>query len=92
MEKIMYTLTLKKGEEKRILQGHPWVYANEVAKIDGQGEQGSIAKVQGQDGRFIGYGFINLNPKLSYVFYLAMKHRLIERFFIIGSRLLTMLG
>lgn len=60
----MYTLTLKKGEEKRILQGHPWVYANEVAKIDGQDEQGSVAKVQGQDGRFIGYGFINHKSKI----------------------------
>ena len=29
----MYILTLKKGEEKRIINGHPWVYANEVAKI-----------------------------------------------------------
>ena len=60
----MYTLTLKKGEEKRILAGHPWVYANEVAKIDGYDEQGSIAKVQGHDGRLIGYGFINHKSKI----------------------------
>ena len=41
----MYILTLKKGEERRILQGHPWVYANEILKIEGQDEQGSIAKL-----------------------------------------------
>lgn len=88
----MYTLTLKKGEEKRILQGHPWVYANEVAKIDGQGEQGSIAKVQGQDGRFIGYGFINHQSKII-VRILSRDETSIDRtFFFIGSRLLTMLG
>lgn len=60
----MYILTLKKGEEKRILAGHPWVYANEVLKIEGHDVQGSIAKVVGHDGRFIGYGFINHKSKI----------------------------
>lgn len=60
----MYILTLKKGEEKRILAGHPWVYANEVAKIEGHDKQGSIAKVVGYDGRFIGYGYINHQSKI----------------------------
>ena len=59
----MYTLTLKKGEEKRILN-HPWVYANEVAKIEGKDVQGSIAKVVAFDGRFIGYGYINHMSKI----------------------------
>ncbi|MBQ7164573.1 MAG: class I SAM-dependent rRNA methyltransferase [Clostridia bacterium] len=60
----MYVLTLKKNEEKRILNGHPWVYANEVAKIEGKDAQGSIAKVCGNDGRFIGYGYINHLSKI----------------------------
>ena len=60
----MYILTLKKGEEKRILAGHPWVYANEVLKIEGHDKQGSIAKVQAHDGRFIGYGYINHLSKI----------------------------
>jgi len=60
----MYILTLKKGEEKRILSGHPWVYANEVLKIEGKDKQGSIAKVVAYDGRFIGYGYINHLSKI----------------------------
>lgn len=60
----MYILTLKKGEEKRIVDGHPWVYANEVQKIEGHDVQGSIAKVVANDGRFIGYGFINHLSKI----------------------------
>ena len=59
----MYTLTLKKGEEKRIMH-HPWVYANEVAKIEGKDKQGSIAKVVSWDGRFVGYGYINHLSKI----------------------------
>lgn len=61
---MMYILTLKKGEEKRIIDGHPWVYANEVAKIEGKDVQGSIAKVQAYDGKFIGYGYINHASKI----------------------------
>lgn len=59
----MYTLTLKQGKEKRIMH-HPWVYANEVAKIEGKDKQGSIAKVLSSDGRFVGYGFINHFSKI----------------------------
>lgn len=59
----MYTLTLKQGKEKRLFS-HPWVYANEVAKIDGKDVQGSIAKVVASDGRLVGYGFINHLSKI----------------------------
>ncbi len=60
----MYVLTLKKGEEKRILAGHPWVYANEVQKIEGKDSQGSINKVLANNGKFIGYGYINHLSKI----------------------------
>lgn len=76
----MYVLTLKKGEEKRILAGHPWVYANEVLKIEGHDEQGSIAKILGFDGRFIGYGYINHQSKII-VRLLARDETIINREF-----------
>ncbi|HHU24054.1 MAG: class I SAM-dependent rRNA methyltransferase [Bacilli bacterium] len=60
----MYILTLKKGEEKRNFAGHPWVYANEVGKIEGYDKQGSIAKVQSYEGKLIGYGYINHLSKI----------------------------
>lgn len=60
----MYIVTLKKGEEKRILNSHPWIYANEVQKIEGKDVQGSIAKVYAFDGRFIGQGYINHLSKI----------------------------
>lgn len=60
----MYTVILKKNEEKKILSGFPWVYANEVYKIEGKDSQGSVAEVRANDGRFVGYGFINHQSKL----------------------------
>lgn len=60
----MYTVILKKGEEKRLMQYHPWVYANEVYKIEGKDKQGSIARVESFDNRFIGLGYINHASKI----------------------------
>ncbi|MDE6060825.1 MAG: rRNA large subunit methyltransferase I, partial [Clostridia bacterium] len=59
-----YTVYLKKGEEHRILQGHSWVYANEVARIEGKDKNGSLAEVRTFDGRFIGKGYINHLSKI----------------------------
>ena len=59
-----YTIYLKKGEEKRIVNGHSWVYANEVAKIDGKDKNGSLVTVNSFDGRYIGKGYINHQSKI----------------------------
>ena len=60
----MYKVILKKGEEKRIVQGHPWIFANEVSKIEGKDKQGSIAEVFSFDGRYVGRGYINHLSKI----------------------------
>jgi 23S rRNA (cytosine1962-C5)-methyltransferase len=59
-----YQLYLKKGEEKRIIEGHPWVYANEIQRTEGKDKQGSVAEVFSSDGRYIGKGFINHLSKI----------------------------
>ena len=61
---MAYSIYLKKGEEKRILAGHSWVYANEVAKIEGKDKNGSLASVFAHDGRYIGKGYINHASKI----------------------------
>lgn len=59
-----YSIFLKKNEEKRILAGHSWVYANEVAKIEGKDKNGSLAAVYSSDERYIGKGYINHASKI----------------------------
>lgn len=59
-----YTVYLKKGEEKRVMQGHSWVYANEVARIEGKDKNGSLATVCSYEGKFIGKGYINHLSKI----------------------------
>lgn len=59
-----YRVYLKKNEEKRILAGHPWVYANEVARIEGKDVNGSVTEVFSYDGRYVGKGLINHLSKI----------------------------
>ncbi|MDE6585663.1 MAG: class I SAM-dependent rRNA methyltransferase [Clostridia bacterium] len=61
---MAYSVYLKKNEEKRIVAGHSWVYANEVAKIEGKDKNGALATVFSHDGRFIGKGYINHASKI----------------------------
>lgn len=61
---MAYSVYLKKNEEKRLLSGHCWVYANEVAKIEGKDKNGSLASVFASDGRFIGKGYLNHASKI----------------------------
>lgn len=61
---MAYEIYLKKNEEKRIAAGHSWVYANEVARIEGKDKSGSLASVFSYDGRFIGKGYINHASKI----------------------------
>ena len=76
----MYTVVLKKNEEKKILNGFPWVYANEVSRIEGKDKQGSVAKIVAFDGRFVGLGFINHLSKIL-VRVLSLKEEVIDKKF-----------
>lgn len=61
---MAYEIYLKRNEEKKIAAGHSWVYANEVARIEGKDKNGSLASVFSYDGRFIGKGYINHASKI----------------------------
>lgn len=60
----MYEVILKKGKEKKILRGEPWVFANEVLKIEGSGKQGEECKVLSSEKRFVAIGYINHLSKI----------------------------
>ncbi|HYL04067.1 MAG TPA: class I SAM-dependent rRNA methyltransferase [Steroidobacteraceae bacterium] len=55
-------LTLKRGEERRIAAGHPWVFSNEVDTERtplGAFARGAIAELRSQRGAFLGYACVN---------------------------------
>lgn len=57
-------VVLKKGEGRTIKAGGLWVFDNEIAKIEGNYENGDIVEVHDFDDFFLGYGFINNVSKI----------------------------
>ena len=55
----MKKLILRKRIAPRVLQGHPWIFGNEVDQIDDAIEPGDIAEVYASDGKFVGKGYVN---------------------------------
>ncbi|MGH8132823.1 MAG: class I SAM-dependent rRNA methyltransferase [Steroidobacteraceae bacterium] len=55
-------LTLKKGEERRIAAGHPWVFSNEIDTHHvplTAFAPGALAELRSSRGAFIGYAYVN---------------------------------
>ena len=52
-------IILKKGKEKPLLRGHPWVFSGAVAKIEGEGSAGDLGEVYSKEGQFLGVGYLN---------------------------------
>ena len=58
-----YTVTKK--AELSIVQGHPWVYADEITDApETKPENGALVDVLSQKGRYLGTGFLSLASKI----------------------------
>ena len=47
------------GRQKKLLQGHPWVYGNEIERVEGETVDGELVTVVDFRGRYMGTGFYN---------------------------------
>ncbi len=55
----MIKVNLKRKISLRIATGHPWIFNNEVDKMDGDAKGGETVEVFSHDNKFIGKGYIN---------------------------------
>ena len=55
----MLKVHLRRKIATRIANGHPWIFVNEVEKIEGEQFPGAIADVYFADGKFAGRGYFN---------------------------------
>lgn len=55
----MNKVYLKRKISPRVANGHPWIFNNEVEKIEGDVQGGDVVEVLDHDKKFIGKGYIN---------------------------------
>lgn len=61
----MARLILKRGGDRRLRAGHPWIYRAEIADLQGSARPGDPVNVLDAAGRFLGRGFYNPRPSLA---------------------------
>ena len=72
----MSKVYLKKRISPRVVQGHPWIFNNEVEKTEGSPAGGDIVAVFTHDEKFIGKGYIN--PKSQILVRILTRDKSIE--------------
>jgi 23S rRNA (cytosine1962-C5)-methyltransferase len=55
----MITITLKKGREKPVKNGHPWIFSGSLDSVKGKGEPGEFCTVLSSSKEMLGTGYYN---------------------------------
>src|SRR5512136_2805342 len=72
---------LKRGREKSMLRGHPWVFSGAVAKVEGGLSPGDAGEVYSSEGQFLGLGHLNPRSQIIVRVLTQKKEELGESFF-----------
>ncbi len=56
---------LSRTRRPRLEQGHPWIYANEIERWEGEPVSGGLAEVTDAKGKFLGVGYVNLASQIT---------------------------
>ncbi len=78
---ILPRVILKRGREKPVLRGHPWVFSGAVAKVEGEVSPGELGEVYSKEGQFLGLGHINPRSQIVVRLLTKKKEELGENFF-----------
>ncbi|GFN30326.1 class I SAM-dependent rRNA methyltransferase [Paenibacillus xylaniclasticus] len=53
------TIILSKNRKKRLEDGHPWVYASEIDRMDGEAKPGDVVDIANHQGKYLASGYWN---------------------------------
>lgn len=56
---ILASVILTKSRKKRVEQGHPWIYKNEIESVEASAEPGQLVEVKNHQGRYLATGYYN---------------------------------
>ena len=81
MSTLAQHVILKKNEEKRLLNGHQWIFSNEIHRIEGTPKSGDVVEILRSDGRSSGIGFYNPHSLIAVRFLSPVVEAIDEKFF-----------
>ena len=58
-------IVLRRGEQDRIVAGHPWIYQSSIQKLETPAADGDVVLVKDFRGKAIGIGFYNSKSRIS---------------------------
>ena len=74
-------IILKKGREKPLLRGHPWVFSGAVERIEGEAAPGDLGEVYSATGQFLGIGHLNSQSQIVFRFLSPRREEIGTSFF-----------
>ncbi|MDB5249311.1 MAG: class SAM-dependent rRNA methyltransferase [Segetibacter sp.] len=72
---------LNRKISQRVANGHPWIFGNEIDKINGEVQAGDIVEVYTHDQKFIGKGYINPKSQIMVRLLTRDKNEVIDELF-----------
>ncbi len=58
-------LILRKNQDRRVRGGHPWIFSNEIAELEGEVENGDLVDVTDFRGAFLGRAYYNAHSLIA---------------------------
>ncbi|HET9434119.1 MAG TPA: PUA domain-containing protein, partial [Chitinophagaceae bacterium] len=77
----MIKVFLRKKISRRVVEGHPWIFSNEVEKVEGLISGGEIVTVFTHDNKFVGSGYVNPKSQIMVRLLTRDKNSLIDEDF-----------
>jgi len=62
---IQAAVWLSKGRRPRLEEGHPWIFANEIAKTEGEPAPGQLVEVRDHRGQYLATGYYNAASQIT---------------------------
>lgn len=81
MSTLQQHVILKKNEEKRLLNGHQWIFSNEIHRVEGAPQSGDVVELLRSDGKSFGIGFYNPHSLIAVRFLSSVVESIDEHFF-----------
>ena len=75
---------LKRGRERPVAHGHPWIFSGAIEEVKGQASVGDVADVISHDGQWLARGLIHPDAALSVRLYIHQRECALDAGFFVA--------